>query len=174
MVVGPDGHKASARRPRCQHEVHVINIPVLIRMRRGPGPAARSPPSVPGIVRTVPFSTAGDLGGLLERERELRMLRAGLSRACTGDGALLLIEGPPGVGKTALIRGARAQAEQAGMLALEATGSELEQPFAFGVLRQLLEPVIRQPPGHTDLFAGGPALRPACSSPTNTCRPAPT
>ena len=161
MVVGPDGHKASARRPRCQHEVHVINIPVLIRMRRGPGPAARSPPSVPGIVRTVPFSTAGDLGGLLERERELRMLRAGLSRACTGDGALLLIEGPPGVGKTALIRGARAQAEQAGMLALEATGSELEQPFAFGVLRQLLEPVIRQPPGQTDLFAGGagPAAR---------------
>ena len=110
---------------------------------------------MPGIVRTVPFSTAGDLGGLLERERELRMLRAGLSQACTGDGALLFIEGPPGVGKTALIRGARAQAGQAGMLALEATGSELEQPFAFGVLRQLLEPVIRQPPGQTNLFAGG-------------------
>ena len=109
----------------------------------------------------MPFSTAGDLGGLLERERELRMLRAGLSQACTGDGVLLFIEGPPGVGKTALIRGARAQAGQAGMLALEATGSELEQPFAFGVLRQLLEPVIRQPPGHTNLFAGGagPAAR---------------
>jgi DNA-binding CsgD family transcriptional regulator len=112
---------------------------------------------VPGIVRTVPFSTAGDLGGLLERERELRMLRAGLRRACTGDGALLLIEGPPGVGKTALIRGARAEAGQAGILPLEATGSELEQPFAFGVVRQLLEPVIRQQPRHTDLFAGGAA-----------------
>jgi DNA-binding CsgD family transcriptional regulator len=113
--------------------------------------------NVPGIVRTVPFSTAGDLGGLLERERELRMLRAGLSQACAGDGSLLLIEGPPGVGKTALIRGARAQAEQAGILPLEATGSELEQPFAFGVVRQLLEPVIRQQPTGTDLFAGGAA-----------------
>jgi len=111
-------------------------------------------------VRAVPFSTAGDLGGLLERERELRMLRAGLSQACRAEGALLLIEGPPGVGKTALIRSARAQAGQAGLLALEATGSELEQPFAFGVVRQLLEPVIRQAdtPG---LFAGGagPAAR---------------
>ena len=89
------------------------------------------------------------------------MLRAGLSRACAGDGALLLIEGPPGVGKTALIRGARALAEQAGILVLEATGSELERPFAFGVVRQLLEPVIRRPPGDTDLFAGGggPAAR---------------
>ena len=122
-------------------------------------PAADQPACrhVPGIVRTVPFSTAGDLGGLLERERELQMLRDGLARACAGDGALLLIEGPPGVGKTALIRRARAQAEQAGVLPLEATGSEFEQPFAFGVVRQLLEPVIRQNPGHTDVFAGAAA-----------------
>jgi DNA-binding CsgD family transcriptional regulator len=120
---------------------------------RGPLAAA----NVPGIVRIVPFSTAEDLGGLLERERELLMLRDGLARACAGDGALLLIEGPPGVGKTALIRRARAQAEQAGVLPLEATGSEFEQPFAFGVVRQLLEPVIRQNPGHTDVFAGGAA-----------------
>ena len=47
------------------------------------------------------------------------------------------------------------------MMPLEATGSELEQPFAFGVVRQLLEPVIRREPGPTDLFAGeaGPAAR---------------
>jgi len=126
-------------------------------------PAADQPAGrhLPGIVRTVPFSTAGDLGGLLERERELQMLRDGLARACAGDGTLLLLEGPPGVGKTALIRRARGEAEQAGVLPLEATGSEFEQPFAFGVVRQLLEPVIRQNPGHTDVFAGaaGPAAR---------------
>ena len=111
----------------------------------------------------VPLSTAGGLsaGGLLEREHELAGLRAGLSQACAGDGTLLLLEGPPGVGKTALVRQARAEAEQAGMMPLEATGSELEQPFAFGVVRQLLEPVIRREPGPTDLFAGGagPAAR---------------
>jgi DNA-binding CsgD family transcriptional regulator len=107
----------------------------------------------------VPLSTAGGLsaGGLLERERELDGLRAGLSGACAGDGTLLLVEGPPGVGKTALIRAARAEAERAGIRPLEATGSELEQPFAFGVVRQLLEPVVRREPGHTDLFAGGAA-----------------
>ena len=98
---------------------------------------------------------------MLEREHELAGLRAGLSRAGAGDGTLLLIEGPPGVGKTALLRQARAEAERAGIMPLEATGSELEQPFAFGVVRQLLEPVIRRESGHPDLFAGGagPAAR---------------
>jgi len=107
--------------------------------------------------------TAGgrSAGGLLERERELDGLRAGLSGACAGDGTLLLIEGPAGVGKTALVRAARAEAERAGIMPLEATGSELEQPFAFGVVRQLLEPVVRREAGRIDLFAGGagPAAR---------------
>jgi DNA-binding CsgD family transcriptional regulator len=110
-------------------------------------------------VPNVPLRTAGGrvAGGLLEREHELDGLRAGLSRACAGDGTLLLIEGTPGVGKTALVRQARAEAGRYGITPLEATGSELEQPFAFGVVRQLLEPVIRQHAGHTDLFAGGAA-----------------
>src|SRR5215467_290489 len=74
---------------------------------------------------------------------------------------LLLIEGPAGAGKTVLAREARAAAERARIMPLEARGSELEQPFAFGVVRQLLEPVIRKEPGHADLFAGaaGPAAR---------------
>ena len=100
-------------------------------------------------------------GALLERERELQTLRDGVDRACAGEGTLLLIEGPAGAGKTVLAREARAVAQRAQMMPLEARGSELEQPFAFGVVRQLLEPVIRQEPGHTDLFAGaaGPAAR---------------
>src|SRR5215510_9357343 len=100
-------------------------------------------------------------GVLLEREGELETLREGLDRACAGEGALLLIEGPAGAGKTVLAREARAAAERARMMPLEARGSELEQPFAFGVVRQLLEPVISKEPAHTDLFAGaaGPAAR---------------
>jgi len=39
-----------------------------------------------------------------------------------------------------LAREARAAAERARMMPLEARGSELEQSFAFGVVRQLLEP----------------------------------
>jgi DNA-binding CsgD family transcriptional regulator len=108
--------------------------------------------------RIVQFTT---VGALLERERELQMLRDGLGRACAGDGTLLLIEGPAGVGKTELAREAQAAAERAGMMPLEARGSELEQSFAFGVVRQLLEPVVSEASGHADLFAGaaGPAAR---------------
>ena len=100
-------------------------------------------------------------GALLERERELETLRDGVDRACVGEGTLLLIEGPAGAGKTVLAREARGAAERARMMPLEARGSELEQPFAFGVVRQLLEPVIGKDPGHADLFAGGagPAAR---------------
>jgi DNA-binding CsgD family transcriptional regulator len=106
----------------------------------------------------VPFASGG---ALLERERELETLREGLDRACAGEGTLLLIEGPAGAGKTVLAREVRAAAERARMMPLEARGSELEQPFAFGVVRQLLEPVITKEPGQTDLFAGaaGPAAR---------------
>ena len=51
---------------------------------------------------------------LLERERELETLREGLDRARAGEGTLLLIEGPAGVGKTALARAARAVAGREG------------------------------------------------------------
>jgi DNA-binding CsgD family transcriptional regulator len=104
----------------------------------------------------VPFAPGGVL---LERERELETLREGLDHACAGEGTLLLIEGPPGTGKTVLAREARAAAERARMMPLEARGSELEQPFAFGVVRQLLEPAISKEPEQADLFAG--AARPA-------------
>jgi DNA-binding CsgD family transcriptional regulator len=106
----------------------------------------------------VPFAGGSTL---LERERELETLRGGVDRACAGEGALLLIEGPAGAGKTALAREARAVADRARMMPLAARGSELEQPFAFGVVRQLLEPVISKERGHSDLFAGaaGPAAR---------------
>ncbi|MBV9800372.1 MAG: AAA family ATPase, partial [Solirubrobacterales bacterium] len=98
---------------------------------------------------------------LVERERELEVLHEGLERASAGEGTLILVEGPAGVGKTELTREARASAERAGVLALAAKGSELEQPFAFGVVRQLLDPVITEASGRGDLFAGaaGPAAR---------------
>jgi predicted ATPase len=72
---------------------------------------------------------------LLEREHELLALRDGLDRARGGDGALLLVEGPPGLGKTELVREARAAARRAHLMTLEAKGSELERPFAFGLVR---------------------------------------
>jgi len=112
----------------------------------------------PCIVGFVPFVTAGVL---LERERELETLREGLDLARVGEGTLLLVEGSAGVGKTALVHAARAAAERERVMPLEARGSELEQPFAFGVVRQLLEPVVNRGFGDAGLFAGGagPAAR---------------
>ena len=82
------------------------------------------------------FVTAGVLA---ERERELETLREGLDRARAGDGSLLFIEAPAGVGKTALAREARAAAVRERMTPLEARGSELEEPFAFGVVRRIFD-----------------------------------
>jgi DNA-binding CsgD family transcriptional regulator len=106
----------------------------------------------------MPFVTAG---GLLERERELATLRDGVGRARAGEGTLLLIEAAAGVGKTVLCREARSLAERQQIMPLEARGSQLEQPFAFGVVRQLLDPVTSKEGGRADLFAGGagPAAR---------------
>ena len=95
------------------------------------------------------------VAALRERERELGAFREALDRASGGEGTLTLVEGPAGVGKTGLMREARAAAELAGAKPLEGRGSELEQPFAFGVVRQLLEAVITQAPDGGDLFAGG-------------------
>ena len=50
---------------------------------------------------------------LREREHELGALRERLEGACAGEGTLLLVEGPAGIGKTELVREARAAALQA-------------------------------------------------------------
>ena len=50
-----------------------------------------------------------------------------------------MIGGPAGIGKTALLQAAAGMAEEAGVRVLRARGSDLEQEFAFGVVRQLFE-----------------------------------
>lgn len=76
---------------------------------------------------------------LLEREPELHRLREQVERAAGGAGGLVVIGGPAGIGKTELLRAAAAMAAQAGMRVLRGRGSDLEQEFAFGVVRQLFE-----------------------------------
>ena len=111
------------------------------------------PVAGPAVYRHV-VALSG-VAALRERERELGAFREALNRASAGEGTLTLVEGPAGVGKTGLMREARAAAELAGAKPLEGRGSELEQPFAFGVVRQLLEAVTTQEPDGGDLFAGG-------------------
>ena len=82
-------------------------------------------------------------GLLLEREHELAVISESLARARAGTQGALLIEGPPGIGKTALLEQARDRGSVSGMRVLWARGGELEHGFPFGIVRQLFEPVIR-------------------------------
>ncbi|HEY2764602.1 MAG TPA: AAA family ATPase [Pseudonocardiaceae bacterium] len=96
---------------------------------------------------------------LLERERELQVLEALADAACHGAGRLVTVEGAAGIGKTRLLAVARAQAQRSGMRVLLARGSELEQTFAYGVVRQLFEPVLASADhaGRDELLAGAAA-----------------
>jgi DNA-binding CsgD family transcriptional regulator len=75
---------------------------------------------------------------LLERERELAELEGLLEGARAGSGAVTVIDGEAGVGKSRLVRAACESAAAAGMRVSSAHGSELERHFAWGVARQLL------------------------------------
>jgi DNA-binding CsgD family transcriptional regulator/tetratricopeptide (TPR) repeat protein len=79
---------------------------------------------------------------LLERDAELLTLRTLLANVLDGSGTLLIVEGPPGIGKTALLARLTDEASESGMLVLTSRGSDLEQEFAFGITRQLFEPAI--------------------------------
>lgn len=95
---------------------------------------------------------------LLERAHELRLLNAAIADARAGMGRLVIIEGPAGVGKTALLAEARATAVAEGLQSLFARGHELEHEFAFGVARQLFElPVARAAPERQEQLLAGAA-----------------
>lgn len=81
--------------------------------------------------------------GLLERDAELGAIGHALAQAADGVGGLVVVDGSAGVGKTSLLDAARVAAADAGLLTLRARGAELERAFAFGVIRQLFDEVLR-------------------------------
>ena len=93
---------------------------------------------------------------LLEREAELGALSELFARAAGGHGGLVLVEGPPGVGKTALLERAAELARSRGLGVLRARGHELERAFGWGVARSLLEasPAIGSDRERAELMAG--------------------
>ncbi len=97
-------------------------------------------------------------GTTLERERELARLQAALHAAAGGDGALVVIEGPPGIGKTHLVETARALAKADGFGRLKAIGDEPERSVPWGVVRQLVERSVLRYSGATrEAILAGPA-----------------
>jgi len=88
------------------------------------------------------MKTAAAAEPLLERSDELARIESALADARAGRGRFVVVEGPAGIGKTALLAAVRAVAAEDGMRVLRSRGSELEREFAFGVVRQLFEPVL--------------------------------
>ncbi len=80
--------------------------------------------------------------GLLSREEELAAVGRVVDAALSGVGAVLILEGPAGIGKTAVLEAARAQAAERGALVLGARASELDRGFGFGLVHQLFDRVV--------------------------------
>ena len=97
---------------------------------------------------------------LLEREGELAALHAYIDSASSGIGRLIAVEGRAGMGKTRLLLEARTIAGQNGITVLTARGGELEQEFAYGIVRQLFEPVLAAATSEerAELLSGAAAL----------------
>ncbi len=93
---------------------------------------------------------------LVERHHELQQLGAALEAAVQGRGGAVLVSGGPGIGKTTLLRHLLSRAEACTVL--RARCSDLEQGFGLGVVRQLVEPVLRRAtPGQRASWLQGPA-----------------
>lgn len=96
-------------------------------------------------------------GDLVGRDLELAEIAAVADRVVGGAGQLLVIEGAPGSGKTALLDQTRHVFRAAGMSVLTARAAELEIDFSFGVVRQLMGRLTRREDA-AELFEGAAEL----------------
>ncbi len=122
----------------------------------GDRPARRTsdvPPHTRAPVRPAPRVE------LSEREDELRQLESALDALGGGSGGLVLIHGPAGIGKTALLGAVSGLAVGRTLPVLAARCSRLEQAFGFGVVRQLLEPALGEEERREHLLGTAPAAR---------------
>jgi DNA-binding CsgD family transcriptional regulator len=121
------------------------------------GPGEESPIYLGGS----PASPRGTpLEHLLEREAELERIVRAAARSVEGEPALVVVEGAAGLGKTALLLEARRRLRQAPTTVLAGRPGEQEVSFAYGVLRQLLGPLLAAvSPEERETVVSGPAAR---------------
>jgi tetratricopeptide (TPR) repeat protein len=97
-------------------------------------------------------------GELWEREFELGLVGGLLDAASGGAGTVVVVEGVAGIGKSALLAAVGEGAQACGFGVLFARGSEFEGEIAFGVARQVFEPMLRAAsPGELQRLLGGVA-----------------
>jgi DNA-binding CsgD family transcriptional regulator/tetratricopeptide (TPR) repeat protein len=110
---------------------------------------------------------------LLERDFELTELGDALTQGQEGRGRVVLIEAPAGMGKTSLLDEACETAVKAGFACYRARATEIERDFAYGCVRQFLEPLVTKASGaeRDRLFEGAAALSTPLFAPTDTPSP---
>jgi DNA-binding CsgD family transcriptional regulator len=81
-------------------------------------------------------------GALLEREQELDAIERLVGLAANGRGALVIVEGPAGIGRTRLLAAAHEVALQAGLVAVTARGAVLDAGRSYATARTLLRPIL--------------------------------
>lgn len=95
---------------------------------------------------------------LVDREAVLGAVQELVDAVATGRPAVLVVDGPAGIGKTSVLRAASELARRSGLKVLSARGTELEHPVGYGVLRSLLATDVPVP-------AGGPLAAALSASP---------
>jgi DNA-binding CsgD family transcriptional regulator len=97
---------------------------------------------------------------LLERKETLASLDREAKLAVGGRGCMVTVQGPAGVGKTALLEEMAGRAERRGIRTLVARGNELEREYPFGIVRQLLDSVVVRSsgPARQRMFEGAARL----------------
>ncbi|HVC73836.1 MAG TPA: BTAD domain-containing putative transcriptional regulator, partial [Mycobacteriales bacterium] len=120
-------------------------------------PEAWPPAAAMGPSRAAGPAPPGVPPDLVDRDDELGVIRHAVADLAAGASQLLLIEGPPGVGKTRLLAEARRLAAEQDLTVLGARGSQLERTFGFGAVRQLFEPVLVDPDRRERLLSGAAA-----------------
>jgi DNA-binding CsgD family transcriptional regulator len=97
--------------------------------------------------RIVEFMGSRDLPAvtakLLERDAEVRAMSAALDDAAAGAGRLVVLRAPAGMGKSSLLAAAAGVADERGLTALSARGSEQERELPLGLARQLFDSLLR-------------------------------
>src|SRR5581483_9667296 len=118
---------------------------------------------VGGVSMIGSSGSDGRVAELVGRERECAVIARMLERAAWRESGSLVIRGEAGLGKTALLRYASAQAD--GMLVLSVTGVEAESDLDYSGLHSLVRPIInllpRLPEPQRAALAGALGLAPA-------------
>ncbi|MFF7475037.1 AAA family ATPase [Streptomyces sp. NPDC008092] len=105
-----------------------------------------------------PAADGATESGLLDRRGQLAVLERAAGEARAGRGAVVLVRAGAGMGKTSLVNAWAAAEQSRGITVVRGSGGELEQDFAFSVLRQLAEPLLARAGGAgRERLLSGPA-----------------